>query len=93
MCIYIYIYIYICIYIGIIVDEKIMNNNSRLQLFECMGVIKAKGYVDPVPVFAYQQSLYVDEVYLSNKTDIIGRMGYLESLRLGIKDFLRYLVC
>jgi 2,3-bisphosphoglycerate-independent phosphoglycerate mutase len=58
-----------------------MNSNTRLQLFENMGVIKAKGYVDPVPVFAYQQSLFddVDKVYISNKSC---RNGHLGSLRL-----------
>jgi hypothetical protein len=47
-------------------------------------------YVEPVPVFAYQQSLFndIDEVYISNENDFIGRKGHLESLRLGIYKYV-----
>lgn len=78
---------------GIVVDERVRAISCELLLFDNKGTIIAKGYVDPVPIFAYQQSLREavspgmgSESY-GNKL-IIGRKDELDSLRLSLKDYV-----
>ena len=76
---------------SIIVDERVRASACELLSFEDMGTIAAKGYADPVPIFAFLQS--AEEVLTSGSESfgdklVIGRKSQLVTLRLAVKDFV-----
>lgn len=74
----------------IIVDERVRAASCELLSFVDMGTIAAKGYADPVPIFAFMQA--AGEVSTSGSESfgdklVIGRKSQLVTLRLAVKDF------
>ena len=75
---------------GIIVDERVRGIACESLSFTDMGTISAKGYADPVPIFAYQQAAGeatgTGSESFGDKL-VIGRKEQLVTLRLAVKDF------
>ena len=77
----------------IVVDERVRASACDVLLFEDMGFVKAKGYADPVSIFAYREALLIplDLNFLADDdgdTMMVGRKVQLDSLRLSLRDFL-----
>jgi hypothetical protein len=78
---------------SIIVDERVRAAACEHLAFVDMGTILAKGYADPVPVFAFQDAANdvddEDGLKSENIGDkvVIGRKEQLITLRLAVEDF------
>ena len=78
---------------SIIVDERVRAAACEHLAFVDMGTIIAKGYADPVPVFAFQDAANdvddQDGLKSENIGDkvVIGRKEQLITLRLAVEDF------
>ena len=78
---------------SIIVDEHVRAAACEHLAFVDLGTIIAKGYIDPVPVFAFQDAVNdIDEEAGSKSENIgdkvvVGRKEQLITLRLAVEDF------